>query len=226
MNAKAPAATVPAATAAASAENARLFAAVVHDLKNRLAILGDELTKLSRLELAPEARGHAEAAAEQTALLTRKLVEALTAQKVALAGGLHAASQEELPGLFLEDVAADARPLLAGRIELAIEAGDAPAFWFFDRHLVRLALDSALYNARRFAISRIVLGVCLDDGHLCFSVRDDGPGVQHEPGKTSTGLGGLVCDEVARAHKNRGRTGRARLRNHPQGGAVFELLLP
>jgi hypothetical protein len=51
--------------------NRHLTAAVVHDVKNRLVILGDELAKLNRLPLSPEARRHAAAANEQSALLTR-----------------------------------------------------------------------------------------------------------------------------------------------------------
>lgn len=204
-----------------------LNAAVLHDLKNRLAILSDELTKLGRLDLPAQAHQHARQAHEQAHVLTRKLVEFLTAQQASEAGGLRAAAAEEIPEAMLQDMHAEAQMLIHGGLQLQLEIGAAvPAFWFFDQHLVRLALDSALYNALRFARSRIVLGLRVEDGQLCFSVRDDGPGLQATPAHNSTGLGRLVCDEVAKAHRNQGRSGRSVLRNHADGGAVFELFLP
>ena len=206
--------------------NRHLAAAVVHDVKNRLVILGDELAKLNRLPLSPEAHRHAAAANEQSAHLTRKLVAFLTAQTMSGTEGLRPAIQEESPALFLEEMRADALALLAGRIELVVEEKDTPAFWFFDRHLVGLAMDSALHNALRFASSRITLGCCADVDHLCFYVRDDGPGIQDDACATSTGLGRLLCDQIAKCHKNNGRQGRSTLRNHDRGGAVFELHLP
>jgi len=206
--------------------NRHLAAAVVHDVKNRLVILGDELAKLNRLPLSPEAHRHAAAANEQSALLTRKLVAFLTAQSVSGSEGFRPAIQEESPALFLEEMCAGALALLAGRIELVVQTQNAPAYWFFDRHLVALALDSALHNALRFAASRITLGCRAGEDHLCFYVRDDGPGVQDDACATSTGLGRLLCDEIAKCHRNNGRQGRSTLCNHAEGGAVFELHLP
>lgn len=206
--------------------NRHLAAAVVHDVKNRLVILGDELAKLNRLPLSPEAHRHAAAANEQSTLLTRKLVAFLTAQTVSGAAGFRPAIQEESPALFLEEMRAEALALLAGRIELVVEMADVPAYWFFDRNLVGLAMDSALHNALRFATSRIRLGCYAGLDHLCFYVRDDGPGVQADACATSTGLGRLLCDEIAKCHRNNGRQGRSTLRNHAEGGAVFELHLP
>lgn len=204
----------------------QLSALVVHDLKNRLAILTDELARLGRLPLPAAAHGHARHASEQAHLLTRRLMEFLTAHRAAEQGGLHALPAEDMPDALLLELAADAQPLLHGRLQIHQQLNEAPPFWFFDRQLVRLALDSAIYNALRFARSRITLGLRCEDGMLCCYVWDDGPGLQNKPSTTSTGLGRLVCDEVARAHLNHGRSGRSLLRNHEQGGAVFELFLP
>ncbi|QPF73719.1 HAMP domain-containing histidine kinase [Roseateles sp. DAIF2] len=204
----------------------RLSALVVHDLKNRLAILTDELAKLGRLPLPEAAHAHARQANEQALMLTRRLMEFLTVHRAIEQGGLRASPAEEMPDALLMELAADAQMLLHGRLEVVQQFDDNPPFWFYDRPLARLALDSALYNALRFARSRITLGLRVTDGLLCFSVRDDGPGLQDTPASTSTGLGRLVCDEVARAHLNHGRQGRSVLRDHEEGGAVFELFLP
>ena len=210
--------------------NSQLDAAVIHDVKNRLAILADELTKLEALTRDPLARRHAEAASEQANQLTRKLVEYLTLRRAADPGGLRADAREDTPALLIDELAADARSLAGERIEIVTTLdASAPDYWFYDRYLVLLALDSALYNAMRFAHGRVILGArgaSSGPAGLCFYVKDDGPGVQTKPGQSSTGLGLKVCEAVAQAHRNKGVHGRSHLRNAPEGGAIFELHLP
>lgn len=205
-----------------------LTTAVAHDLKNRLVILGEALAQLKAMSLPPAAQRHVGSANEQAEQLTRKLVELLTVQQATDNGGLRASLHEELPELFLEDVLVQAQALAGTRIRIVKQVdGEPPSFWFFDAQLVRLALDSAIFNALRYAHSRIVLGCRLHaDGMLGFYVRDDGPGVQQQPGPSSTGLGLAVCEQVARAHRNRGRHGHSSLDNNDNGGAIFELKLP
>jgi len=205
-----------------------LSTAVVHDLKNRLVILGEALAQLRAMALPAAAQRQVATANEQAEHLAHKLVELLTVQQATDRGGLRAAPREELPDLFLEDVLAQAQSLAGERVELVGELGhELPSFWFFDRQLVRLALDSAIFNALRFARSRVVLGCRRhDDGMLGFYVLDDGPGVQQHAHAASTGLGLALCEQVARAHRNRGQQGHSSLRNHDNGGAIFELRLP
>lgn len=204
---------------------APLAAAVVHDVKNRLVLLGAELAALERLPLEAEAAAHVRRAREQSARLTQRLVAYLTVQAASERHGLRAVPQPEVPAALLEALRSDAAGLRPN-LQIVLEAEGAPPVWLFDRHLVGLALDSALHNALRFAASRITLGCRIEGQHLCFSVHDDGPGVQCEPGAASTGLGRWLCEEIARSHKNHGRLGRSTLRNHADGGAVFELFLP
>ena len=205
---------------------AQLDAAVIHDVKNRLAILASELATLSGLDLPPEARRHALAANEQAGAVTRKLVEYLTLRRAAAPDGLRADAREDTPALLLDELQADALSLSGGRIEVLLDTANAPGFWFYDRYLVLLALGSALYNALRFASSRITLGANSTADGICFFIRDDGPGIQTTPGAGSTGLGLRVCQAVAEAHRNRGVKGNCALRNERDGGAVFELHLP
>jgi len=205
--------------------NSTLSAAVAHDVKNRLVILEEELAKLAALPLTAEAQAHVSTAKLQSMMLTSKLVEWLTVQR-ASEGGLRAVPHEEVPELFLDDLHSQALPLGAGRVQIVKESGELPSLWFYDPHLVRLAIDSALHNALRFAKSRIVLGARMEEGRLCFFVHDDGPGVDNEPCLTSTGLGMKLCNEVAQSHKNRGVHGNCTLGDDPRGGAIFELYLP
>lgn len=205
-----------------------LSSAVAHDVKNRLVILGEELSKLAALNLSAEAQAHVANANQQAMMLTSKLVEWLTVQRASEESGLRAVPHEEMPGLFLEDLHSQAVPLAGNRLQVVKEEqGELPDFWFYDPQLVRLALDSALHNALRFARHRVTLGARMDGTSLCFYVRDDGPGLAGSaPGPASTGLGLKLCREVANAHKNRGVHGHCSLRDHPGGGALFELYLP
>jgi K+-sensing histidine kinase KdpD len=204
----------------------QLDAAVIHDVKNRLAILADELVRLNALDLSVEAKQHAVCAIEQSNHITRRLVEYLTLRSAEGPGGLRVDSQEDTPSLLLDELLADAVSLAGGRVQIEVNTENAPDFWFYDRYLVLLALESALYNALRFAGTTVTLGALRKPDGICFYVRDDGPGVQSTPGTTSTGVGLQVCEAVARAHRNKGVSGYSLLRNERSGGAIFELHLP
>lgn len=202
---------------------------VVHDLKNRLALLADSLARLQSITPEGEARALAANSHAQALQLTHRLSGLLLTQRIASGRRLPVHLREESPADLLEELAEDARLLSGGRLQIALEATPPlPASWICDRHLLRLALESAIYNALHYARSRIDLGATLgDDGMLCFSIRDDGPGPDAaSPGEHSSGLGLQVCAAVAQAHRNKGREGRSSLRANLDGGAVFELRIP
>ena len=201
-----------------------LVATVVHDLKNALTSLtacaGDIAGRSSGSALACDtARLHA-----TTVALSQRLVAFLTLYRSGNAG-LSARLRDHTPADFLGEVAAG---LVLPPETVAVTTaacGDAPAFWFFDDYLVRMALEAAVHNALRFARSEVVLGCSLCDGFLVFSVADDGPGLG-ATAAPSTGLGTALCQAIARAHTNGARVGRVVLRNRAEGGALFELWLP
>jgi signal transduction histidine kinase len=196
----------------------------VHDLKNALGVLVEELAGLQSAaagsSLAPGV-SNAHGIANQ---LSGKLVAFLTLYR-AQSVGLVAATRDHNPDDFLNDVAtALVLPQSAPRVRLEL-AQSSPAFWFFDSYLVGLALEAAVQNAMRFARSEIVLSARVQAGWLVLSVEDDGPGLGTE-GAVSTGLGTELCRSIAAAHVNAGRTGKVVLENTAQGGARFELWLP
>jgi signal transduction histidine kinase len=200
---------------------AELAALVVHDLKNALGVLEAQLDSLSkRPDRALARRSH-----RQCAELRQRFVMFLS---VYGAGGeMRAYATDESPTGFLEHVQ---RSVLRAEDAAALTLGPcstAPPFWFFDRRLVRMALESALHNALRFARAQVVLDVREQDGYLVFSIDDDGPGLEAaDPCEESTGLGTELCIAVANAHGTPQRPGRVTLANRPQGGARFEMWLP
>jgi signal transduction histidine kinase len=231
-----------AATAEGPRDQAVWHGLLAHDLKNALALLEGQLEHLARVPSVDDAaRAH-----RQCRELRQRLVMMLTvsrAQATDPGQQLQAWVTDEDPMALLDSVAATAqayRPELQTRIV----AGDqGPAFWTYDAHLVRMALDAALNNALRFAATRIELRVAARDGGLSLQITDDGPGPAGEPVWTppgvefrSTGVGMALCRAVAQAHHCAGRTGEVRLRtggglpgdaNDASGlGATFELWLP
>lgn len=201
--------------------NPTLAALVIHDLKNALGVLEEQLVALEAQPtsiLASHAKNNcSELRARFVAFLLLYGSE----------GELRAVVSDESPVEFLT-----AQVQLAQQINTHLETvvGDcfqAPPFWYFDSRLVRLALDAALHNAWRFAKSRVELSIQRDGGCLGFLIDDDGPGLGAiDEEDSATGLGTELCREVAEAHVNDGRQGFVRIGNRPGGGARFELWLP
>jgi len=220
------------------------LALIAHDLKNGLGSLVAMLARLADEAAAAPHTGaeHAHHAAEAHAQgqeLLQQFVQFLTLYG-AQQGQLQALCEDEDPGALLQSLLTRWRGRLAreGRAVqvLAEPAVLPPAFWYFDRRLVTLALDAAMHNASRFARGHIWVGVQQAADGLQFTVRDDGPGLgqgetdahlsTHLSTHMSTHLGQALAQAVAQAHVLQGVAGQAHLHNHPQGGAEFRLTLP
>ncbi|AON52959.1 sensor histidine kinase [Herbaspirillum seropedicae] len=199
----------------------KLAAIIIHDIKNSLGVLEGELRRLSD-DVPRVQQAHVTCLA-----LQEKLIAFLTLYK-ADSQGLRAQVEAVSPQDFLQSLVREqAVARVQGALTLVVDETDMPIIGFFDEHLVALALEAALQNASRFARARIALG-CRNhpEGGVVFSVRDDGPGIGTQEKKPSTGLGMDLCNAIATAHNKETRQGEARLSNHPDGGAVFELCLP
>ena len=198
----------------------KLAAIIIHDIKNSLGVLEGELRRLS--DDVPRAQQ-----AHVTCLaLQEKLIAFLTLYK-ADSQGLRAQVEAVSPLDFLDALVREHGVARSSDILLQVDETDMPLIGFFDEHLVALALEAALQNASRFARSQIALGCRKHpEGGVIFTVRDDGPGIGTQEKKPSTGLGMDLCNAIATAHNKETRHGEARLSNHPEGGALFELCLP
>jgi signal transduction histidine kinase len=197
-----------------------LAALVIHDLKNALGTLQEQLLVLE----SQPTRELARTAGKNCADLRSRFVAFLL-----LYGGedeLYPLISDESPHAFLQTLvgAVQHPPHVTTRLE---NLKDAPAFWYFDHRLVRLAMDAALHNARRFATSEVRLSAKTEDGFLVLMVDDDGPGLGNGSDQPwATGLGTELCLAVAKAHRNNDREGFVRLANRSDRGVRFELWLP
>jgi K+-sensing histidine kinase KdpD len=201
--------------------DSKLAAVIVHDIKNALGVLEGALQHMT---MNPT-REQAVSAHETCASLRDKLIGFLTLYK-ASSQGLSAQVEALSPEDFLNALI---RNRVTGRPDLRISVNTQgmPVLGFFDENLVGLALEAALQNATRFARSAIEIGCSKDDaGDLVFTIRDDGAGLGTKEETSSTGLGIELCHAIAQAHCKGNRKGTVLLQNHPEGGALFKLLLP
>jgi signal transduction histidine kinase len=118
-------------------------------------------------------------------------------------------------------------------LEIAWECPDGLTF-AVARHDLEAMVSNLLSNAHKFADSRVEIGARIDDGTLCVSIEDDGPGISPEeraaalnwgkrldeaPPGTGFGLS-IVADIVALYD------GEIRLEEAGLGGLRVEILLP
>lgn len=208
------------------------FLAWVHDLKNHLAVIEEELETACDHHASPEAQAHILRAREQTAAVLRNLTGQLVTAK-ARAGNLHAMSDYAMLTETLDEAVALARLFAPRGVAVDVVPGNAPAGWFFDRDLVRLALDASLHNACKFAHQRVQVQANTVPEGLCLRIENDRPPAAEDTNaddnsthtRHSTGLGLSVCEAVAAAHHNKGQQGFTRLELYPDH-AVFSLVLP
>lgn len=209
------------------------YAALIHELKNSLALLS---MNLERIPLQGEAAhdGAVDAARLLCQGVVDRLHQALLIYKAAN-GPLHPVIDAASPHDLVHEIAERTKALARGRLRVDVALDDAlPAVWFFDRDLVDMALINAIHNALAYARSTLRIEAGMVDGCLALTVRDDSAGYPDHilasgpadaPYRTTgTGLGLQFARLIAQAHENRGRAGELRLSNDE--GAVFELLLP
>lgn len=126
-------------------------------------------------------------------------------------------------------------------LRLDAPAASAPALWVSgDAFRLGQVLRNVLANAIRFAPDGSTIGItwqAAPGGEHRISVRDHGPGIppaelemifesfvqssRTKDGAGGTGLGLAICRKIMAGHD-----GHISARNHPEGGAVFDIVLP
>jgi two-component system, NtrC family, sensor histidine kinase HydH len=205
-----------------------MSAVLAHELRNPLASLKGHAQLLVEMLEDPGEAAAARAKAE------RVVGESLRLETLAndlldyvRTGALHRAP------VAPADLVAEAAAAVAGdRID--VEAGGAPATWELDAVRLRPALVNVLQNAVQASPegARVTATVAGDADQLRIAVRDRGAGIPagaeaaiFEPFQTrkvrGVGLGLAIARRAVELHG-----GTLAARNHPEGGALFELTLP
>jgi two-component system sensor histidine kinase HydH len=202
-----------------------MSAVLAHEIRNPLASLkGNAQLLAERLPEDSRDRGRAERVVSEATRL-----EALTSDLLnfARSGPLELAEVD--PVQLVRTAVDDVEP---GIFE--VDAGGSPARWTLDAGRVRQALVNVLQNAKQAgaATRPPLVTIATARGDLVLTIRDFGPGLPtgdeariFDPFFTTrtngTGLGLAVARRVAEMHG-----GRIDASNHPDGGAVFRMVLP
>ena len=210
-----------------------LYAALIHELKNNLVLLTMTLDGIPHTQAVEHDKP-----LDDSRLLCQRVIERL---QQALLLYKHAnenftpSIDAHSPQDFLRELRMATDSLAGGRIKVSCRMGDdVPPLWFFDRHLVEMAMLNGIHNSMFYARSAVEISVSVEDGQLCFAVKDDSDGypehildcVRNDTAcrGSGTGLGLQFAKLIAAAHVNKGRAGSLRLSNDQ--GAVFSILLP
>lgn len=111
---------------------------------------------------------------------------------------------------------------------------------YFDFELVSSIIITALVNASRYTKDAVIIRAINHDDGLLIQVDDNSrgfpstildrfnEGIQDKTEEfNEQGLGWLYCNEIAKSHQNRGRTGYVSLSNESElGGSRFAVWLP
>lgn len=202
-----------------------MSAVLAHEIRNPLASLkGNAQLLAERLPDASREKGRAERVVSEATRL-----EALTSDLLdfARSGPVERAAVD--PVALVHTAAAD---VAAGGFDIVAES--APERWAMDATRIRQALVNVLQNARQASPSgpRPRVAITTSREGLEIAVRDFGPGLPagseariFDPFFTTrtngTGLGLAVARRIAEMHGGRVEAG-----NHPEGGAVFRIVLP
>jgi signal transduction histidine kinase/Sec-independent protein translocase protein TatA len=210
-----------------------MSAGIAHEFKNALATISGYAQMIRNDAPKSEAGQNAEKILEQTCSLTHVVTEFLRfARPLELA-------QEDFPlGALVEQVSGEISsviPAAAIRKEgiFGVVSGDAGLIRQALLNLTRNAVEAASSHGRPGEV--VISGAQEERSGRRWqrvAVRDNGPGIA--PGDfdkifvpffttktTGTGLGLAVVQKIALQHG-----GRVEARNHPEGGAEFDLWLP
>lgn len=215
-----------------------LFAASIHEIKNRFGLLLNQLEAvLADTQIANTQQDAVAHIRHDAQFIGSELVRVLSVFKAA-SGQMNANVDQQILEDFLEEVVArHATTSHATGCQIGFDC-DGDLTGFFDVGIVTVVLDTCIYNAINAGAKNICIRAVSADGFLQIHVDDDGPGFPDEmlqgvilAGKLkvdegSTGLGLYFANTLLAHHKEGEQVGGIRLGKSPAGGARVTLLMP
>ena len=215
-----------------------LFAASIHEIKNRFGLLLNQIDAL--LEDAHIATSQQQAVTHirhDAQFIGSELVRVLTVFKAA-SGQMNASVDQQILEDVLEEVVArHATTAHATGCVIRFEC-DSDLTGFFDVGIITVVLDTCIYNAIKAGAKQLWLRADSADGYLQIHVDDNGPGFPEEMlrsgisagrlnvDENSTGLGLYFANTLLSHHREGERSGNIVLGVSPEGGARVTLRVP
>ena len=231
-----------AATVAAETESVRnsLLAAISHDMRTPLAVIGGAASSLAQqdLRLSADARRElAQSIVNESTQMTQLIANVLDMTRLEAGPAVAKpewVSLQEVVGAALQRL----QSLLADHV-VETHLDDAPPLIYADPVLLEQLLFNLLENAAKYTPggSRVIVSARRRNDEVELSVVDNGPGFppdvdpeslfeKFQRGRMEGSIGGVglglaICRAIARAHGGDVRAERA-----PDGGARFVTRLP
>jgi signal transduction histidine kinase len=220
---------------------ASVMAVAVHDMKNSLSLLLQTIEDLSK-SLPPsenESREHIVDLHYEASRMNTTLVQILSLYRVELDALPLNIDECFMEDLVYEVIESNKTYTKQKNITCSVDV-DGELSWFTDKDLLFLLLNDVLVNAIRYGASEIKVSTLVEDGYLCITVEDNGPGYPQRMLDMSdaameslcvsegrTGLGLFFARMIAQTHKNKNRQGSIKLSNNSvTGGSLFKVLWP
>lgn len=200
-----------------AADFATILGAAVHDMKNSLWLLLQNINEVSA-ELEHTGAGRALADIQYEAQrLNTGLIQLLSLYRNEY-DALPVSLEEQFVDELFDDIVEDTH-FYAQRHGVSLTTTVEPGLtWFLDRTLVQVLLQDVVINALRYASGRVELSAWVNNGELVIEVRDDGQGYpadvleQMAAGSPDirsgrTGLGLYFAQRIAHAHTREQKSG-------------------
>lgn len=210
-----------------------ILASAIHESKNQLGTILYQLELLKRLELGKEGKRALVKVEEGMKQLNDEWVEYLYLYRLA-SDGYDINYDSHVLDEFLDDQVFALKPsALAKDLALSYSVEDS-LIAVFDERLMTAVVSTAVYNALRFAKSKIEINAVIDDSYLIISVEDDGKGFNASKDTedellftTNTGLGLYFAELSAEAHTVEDRKGIIKKQQSESlGGAKLSIYIP
>jgi K+-sensing histidine kinase KdpD len=221
-------------------ETQMILAATVHDVKNSLGLIDDQLNDVAQRigEIDGQSAQEIRRIQLECGRINNGLVHMLGLYKMQK-GRFAPNFDDVLVSDVIADTTARYRELL-NSMGIALEINDKSpdSVWYMDSVLIDGLLANVMTNTIRYTHSRLQFDVEEIDGWLNIKITDDGRGypeslvafvkepevIDFQTG--STGLGLYFCQKIAGMHTDGDRMGYIALSNNEAGGASFDLWLP
>ena len=203
-------------------ESSELVAASLHDVKNRLWLVEQNIIDVVKEHPSLNA-ATLEIARMSVQLSLALLIQRSTAEPLVL-------RHDEV---WLQDWVDELKvsiPPCELNIQWFIDKDRA----FFDRNIIAMAVRELIFNALRYAKKQINIQLFVKDKKFYICIEDDGPGFEQENNVKEayeqaprTGLGINLVKTVIQAHEHCGDLGQLNIEKQGSlGGARLEIILP